>query len=375
MLFFFAFFLSLLFVFVLVFLGSLAHWVVYIIPDIRALIREEQSRNQELNSRLFQAPLYIMTETSILSYKKPTSNKNSFPVPGSAPSTPILSHSGSPAPPTIQLPVSIDSPRSSTLTTTNVGASTRKVSARRKALQDFYHLNSNLDNATTDGNDTTHEGISKISNLNDIDNLIKTAPIEEILKIRNDLSAKLNSSNQTKKSIIYDNYYELIKLSNTLSDLSTSKPRKKSVSTGLKIFADDEDNGEDSGDKNLTELTKEGYVDQVLKELSEFASKEAPVFNGTFNDVLGKLKEQDESDNSSMIVLNDDKPTEKEESSEDIEKQISHINYILNLPLKTNINDTEREQAIEYIDKVILDNPDNEILSLQLGKIKHDITT
>ena len=40
-----------------------------------------------------------------------------------------------------------------------------------------------------------------------------------------------------------------------------------------------------------------------------------------------------------------------------------------------NINDTEREQAIEYIDKVILDNPDNEILSLQLGKIKHDITT
>ena len=79
--------------------------------------------------------------------------------------------------------------------------------------------------------------------------MIKTAPIEEILKIRNDLSAKLNSSNQTKKSIIYDNYYELIKLSNTLSDLSTSKPRKKSVSTGLKIFADDEDNGEDSGDK------------------------------------------------------------------------------------------------------------------------------
>ena len=64
----FFFFLSLLFVFVLV-LGSLAHWVVYIIPDIRALIREEQSRNQELNSRLFQAPLYIMTETSILSYK------------------------------------------------------------------------------------------------------------------------------------------------------------------------------------------------------------------------------------------------------------------------------------------------------------------
>ena len=51
------------------FLGSLAHWVVYIIPDIRALIRDEQSRNQELNSRLFQAPLYIMTETSILSYK------------------------------------------------------------------------------------------------------------------------------------------------------------------------------------------------------------------------------------------------------------------------------------------------------------------
>ncbi|KAL1571058.1 VPS51 [Candida albicans] len=316
-----------------------------------------------------------MTETSILSYKKPTSNKNSSSVPGSAPSTPILSHSGSPAPPTIQSPVSIDSPRSSSSTTTNVGASTRKVSARRKALQDFYHLNSNSDNATTDGNDTTNEGISKISNLNDIDNLIKTAPIEEILKIRNDLSAKLNSSNQTKKSIIYDNYYELIKLSNTLSDLSTSKPRKKSVSTGLKIFADDEDNGEDSGDKNSTELTKEGYVDQVLKELSEFASKEAPVFNGTFNDVLGKLKEQDESDNSSMIVLNDDKPTEKEESSEDIEKQISHINYILNLPLKTNINDTEREQAIEYIDKVILDNPDNEILSLQLGKIKHDITT
>ena len=76
----------------------------------------------------------------------------------------------------------------------------------------------------------------KISNLNDIDNLIKTAPIEEILKIRNDLSAKLNSSNQTKKSIIYDNYYELIKLSNTLSDLSTSKPRKKSVSTGLKYL-------------------------------------------------------------------------------------------------------------------------------------------
>lgn len=315
-----------------------------------------------------------MSEAPILSYKKPSSNKNSSSVSGSTPSTPVLSHSGSPVPPAIQLPASIDSPRSSTLTT-NAGSSTRKVSARRKALQDFYHLNSSQDKVPSNGNDTTNEDASNKSNLNDIENLIKTAPIEEILKIRNDLTAKLNSSNQTKKSIIYDNYYELIKLSNTLSDLSTSKPKRKSVSTGLKIFTDDEDKREGDGDKKLTELTKEEYVDQVLKELSEFATTEAPTFNGTFNEVLRKLKEQDEADNSSMVVLNDDKLTEKIESPEDIAKQISHINYILNLPLRMNIDETEREQAMEYIDKVISDNPENEILSLQLGKIKHDITT
>lgn len=316
-----------------------------------------------------------MSDSPILSYKKPSHNNNSSQrVASSAPSTPNLSQPDSPiGSQHFQLsspPPPLDSPRSSS---TASFVTTRKVSSRRKALQEFYHLNENSNGnlnsssvSTTPGVITSVENLD-ISNPENIDNMIKNSPIEDILRLRNSISSKLNSSNQTKKSIIYDNYYELIKLSNTLADLSTAKLiKKKDSSLPFKLYEAEEENDANNVTKGTT---KEEYVDKTLDELSEFVLHEGDKFNGSFNEVLDKLNCSIASDSASILTLKEDDQDQLEQAPK--QEIIDHINYILNLTHEKELDENTKEKALEDIRNILKNNPNNEILALQLNKLEN----
>ncbi|KAF3990224.1 hypothetical protein FT663_03268 [Candidozyma haemuli var. vulneris] len=186
----------------------------------------------------------------------------SSPVPGSSPSAP---------------------------STPTLGAS-RKVSSRRKALQDFYKLHSE----TPKGNESEQElssaepkeekeneeakeqavsedHASSVEELNDpkkIEEFIKTASASELLKIRNSASGKLNFHDSEKKSIIYDNYYELIKLNQVLSDLS-GKEKKRTVL-----------------EEDQKEIITDEHLQNVMGELTNFLDTTASRFNQNFTSVV-----------------------------------------------------------------------------------------
>ncbi|KAM3122547.1 hypothetical protein CJJ07_001319 [Candidozyma auris] len=202
----------------------------------------------------------------------------SSPVPGSSPSTP-----GTPT----------------------FGGSARKVSSRRKALQDFYKLNHEGDSKASSaepegdkerfrstGTDESEakEQVSQARELNspeEIDAFIKSATVTELLRIRNQASGKLNFHDSEKKSIIYDNYYELIKLNQILSDLS-GQEKKKSVL--------DED-------EKKNNIITEDQLNHVMGELTSFLDHTASKFNREFTEVVsGFTVEAKRSESLSSIT-------------------------------------------------------------------------
>lgn len=55
--------------------------------------------------------------------------------------------------------------------------------------------------------------------IEDLDEFVKTEPYQNIIKAEVEALDSLNSSKSEIKSIIYNNYYELIKINNVLEDL------------------------------------------------------------------------------------------------------------------------------------------------------------
>lgn len=176
-------------------------------------------------------------------------------------------------------------------------STSRKVLSRRKALQDFYkilserkeegeHLSADKEEEHPVAEETKKDGpidyISQAEALSRPENLsefLKTAKPEEILKVRNSVANKLNHHDMEKKSMIYDNYYELIKLNQVLSNLSADKNNKKNML--------------DDGVKPVTEED----VTRVFGELSDFLNSDAALFNQDFNNVVelicGDLEDSD----------------------------------------------------------------------------------
>ncbi|CAI5760509.1 unnamed protein product [Candida verbasci] len=186
-------------------------------------------------------------------------------------STPILSYKT----PSSDVNSPISSPN---VSSTNLEKTNRKVS-RRKALHDFYHIKEQP-TQPVETEESKKDSIEDV-NLNDPENIkkfINNASNLELLKFRNMLSLKLSSSNQTKKSIIYDNYYELIKLSNTLGELSEIKPKSELPKSKLSGFGIYEEQPE----------LDQNYIDDTLNELSNFIQNESVKFQGTFEDVVKK---------------------------------------------------------------------------------------
>lgn len=217
--------------------------------------------------------------------------------------------------PTPQLPLlnsEVSSPIVSAPGTPTLGG-TRKVSSRRKALQEFYKLqeaeskkadgnnqdgeNAAESQATTDvgigigigvgearadakegegkeGAPSSEIDVQSLSDPAQLEKYINSATIEEMLKLRNKAAGRLNHHDIEKKSIIYDNYYELIKLSQVLSNLDAEKTAKS------RVF-DETDNGPKVSDK---------YVHDVLSEFKSFLAGEGAVFNKDFVLVVDTIR-------------------------------------------------------------------------------------
>lgn len=216
---------------------------------------------------------------------------------------------------------------------------------------------------------------SSLKTAEDVEQFIKTSSTRDILKLRNKIQLQLSSSSQKKKEIIYDNYYELIKLSNMLGDLSESKrlisnipsvqdSEKIDSLSGFKIFSQTDDN-------NGPEVSIDTYLEEVLNGLSNFNQSTIKKFTtGGFDDVLNRLdrtSDRAESNASVVGVYND---TTVDSIPDDVNKSdiINQISYILELPNR-QLEESERVEAESKIDKII-ESTASEALKLQLNTIK-----
>lgn len=172
---------------------------------------------------------------------------------------------------------------------------TRKVLNRRKALQDFYRLNAadangpeidvqssgrlsieglGITGAATEEKPFDPEALlERLSDESHMNEFLKSASAKDILKARNAAASKLNHHDLERKSIIYNNYSELIKLNQILNDIFDAK---KPVSEFA--HADDE-----------STVTNES-IDEYLGDLSAFLKTEAAVFNLDFVSVVRNLR-------------------------------------------------------------------------------------
>lgn len=231
---------------------------------------------------------------------------------------------------------------SSTDSVLSTPIATRKVS-RRKALQDFYKIES-------EGNGDENLNATPLHE-QDLDKFLQTSSIVDILKLRNTISGTQSSQDLEKKEIIYNNYYELIKLNDTLNNLSNPSLKKDD-----KILS--------------TETISDTYVDETLEDLSGFLSNTASKFSDDLKSVLKNLNQHEADDDASVTGIVENTPI--------VESTVDKIQLIneINMLLAGNI-DKSVKPTIELDIQSILKNlsvKQDDLLILQLNDIKRKLS-
>ncbi|ODV81968.1 uncharacterized protein CANTADRAFT_45412 [Suhomyces tanzawaensis NRRL Y-17324] len=283
-----------------------------------------------------------MPDTPVLSYKRQPNSRTSSPALGS------------------QSPAQISSPN----------LATRKVLSRRKALQEFYNIQKQEEEAKKQEEDPeskqddARQTSSTIDNVDledpkQLETFIKTSKIEDILKVRNSITNNFNSHDLAKKSIIYDNYYELIKLSQTLGSLSNPAPPKKSL-RGLGVFEEDKPE------------TSEDYVDSVIGELTRFISEDTAQFSGDFKEVIQNLRQdiQEVDSNTSIIGISE------EYDKTDAYNAIDRSAFAEEISGLLDGNYQDKTVVLDQIQKLLekLDVHKDELLIIQLNDLRKKIS-
>lgn len=165
------------------------------------------------------------------------------------------------------------SPASPTVPTLPAG--TRRVLSHRKKLQEFYKLHAETQEEPKIEDIKEELKLSKIEQLRDpkaLEKFTKESTAHEMLKLRNEIALKLNFHDLEKKTIIYDNYSELIKLDQTLG----------SVKNGT-LEAQEED--------RFLVNPKHGKKDfrEILKQVQGSVEKDAAIFNQDFKSVINSI--------------------------------------------------------------------------------------
>lgn len=254
--------------------------------------------------------------------------------------------------------------------------SSRKVSSRRRALQDFYKISEDdqkqksemsLENEANKPEQTSHgpgetestgESVPPASvdfeDAEAVKQFLQLASINDILKERNEVSGKLLSQELTKKSIIYDNYYELIKLRQILDGVSKSSIVNTTQSAQSAL---DDLTNLNSG-KETPEAVKS--VEQILGDLKNFINKESKTFNADFNSVISNVtsKHHHLDSTASIVAI-----PEKEETADfDSAQLTAEISAVLN---------PARAKDKDYIKSLVESaNPDNLLLQRDIKDLQ-----
>ncbi|ESX01835.1 hypothetical protein KL918_004808 [Ogataea parapolymorpha] len=108
------------------------------------------------------------------------------------------------------------------------------ISSRRKALKEFYKLQEQtqqqLENAQLTHEEPAEEPELTLEN---VDDFIKNSDFKKLLETENEIIEQLNSNQAEIKSIIYNNYYELIKINDVLMDLKSWNSEDDGVGENL----------------------------------------------------------------------------------------------------------------------------------------------
>lgn len=185
---------------------------------------------------------------------------------------------------------------------------TRKVLSRRRALQEFYKLQQGkADNTKSeheaelndnDGKDVTlvvapsdgnaPESMPVLKDPAELKKFLKTSSGIELLNVRNNSAGKLNHHDLGRKAIIYDNYYELIKLNHVLSNLSGEQKKGSHLDEDL--------------NNTKEQPATEDYVVNVLEEISNYFKTTASQFNEDFVSVVEGLSAQSRRADSTASI-------------------------------------------------------------------------
>lgn len=297
-----------------------------------------------------------MAETPPISYRKPTPTSiQTKSLPSSKLSSPFAS------------PALSETPQSD--------SKNHPFLSRRKALQDFYSINepesSQGDSGRGQDFDTSNlsSGIEKFTN-NGTDEYLDL-PIEEILKLRNSISFTLNSYDLTQKSLIYDNYHELISLSNTLRDFSLPRPQKSKPqlleSFGISVPSD----GEEKSEKE----TSGDFIEDTLTDLRSFVGSKVKRFSSDFESLIQGLqqefKEGSEADSSASVEsIKENQEQDNLPDSLDKNMFVKELNSLLQND--KNMAAEKKEKYVSDIQNCLseLDIHKDELLIIELNEIK-----
>lgn len=301
----------------------------------------------------------------VLSYKKSSSGRGGPNSNSQATSSP-LSKSSSPR---------INSPR---IESSGAHAG-RKVLSRRKALQDFYNIQQQQQEEQQgeqgkdeDSKSKEEEPVSDskvdFSDPQQLNQFIKRSSLKDILKLRNSITNDLNSQDLARKSIIYDNYYELIKLNHVLGDLTKAKTVAEPDSASqalesLKIYTQNE--------QAAKETISDDYIEDIFTDLISFVDEETSQYNKSFKEVVEDFQlDSVDTDSVSSIKPIVEKPP-KFPSSVDKTQLVKEINVLLaNDSIK---RDPELNKSyLDHIQTILkgLDHQKDELLILQLNDLK-----
>ncbi|KAK7680479.1 hypothetical protein QCA50_016478 [Cerrena zonata] len=273
-----------------------------------------------------------MSSTPVLSYKKPsTVNKsNSESNSSSHSSTPAASKPGT--------------PRLSSSSNTSTGVNTgRKILSRRKALQEFYHI----------------QGLQKSEKQED-DNTNQNKEAKE--------------DNDNKQKIDFTNPDTLRQ--NIKSDLSKSKVPSEPVQSNEDInkgFKNLSLQVNEKASKPSAYQISETYLDDVFNDLSSFIKQQSDQFDHPFEKVIENLQQDmdDSVSNSSITGIIEKEPVPKYLKNINKEELIKELTAVMGNARLVQ-DDSVKKTYKESIQKVLktLDNEKDELLILQLNDLK-----
>lgn len=144
----------------------------------------------------------------------------------------------------------------------NVLSFNKKKNSRRKLLKEFYKLQESnkkdlekLDLTQTPQPETDLEDRDDELTLESFDEFVKSQDFKTLILKENSITEQLNSNQGEIKSIVYNNYYEFIKISNYLELLEKGSGRETNTDNveedndndnEFTIGADDEDDRDSS---------------------------------------------------------------------------------------------------------------------------------